>query len=125
MNSNEPTDQTTTFVPLNLKRRAGRLITDTGAPAHDVNILNVVGRGFFWQDLLDTGVYASGSDIAKVEGVTPSTVNRLVRMGLLAPDLIEELMAGKQPRQLTAHWLIRNRIPSSWSEQRALFERFR
>lgn len=124
MNSNDPTDQTT-FVPLNLKRRAGRLITDTGAPAHDVNILNVVGRGFFWQDLLDTGVYASGSDIAKVEGVTPSTVNRLVRMGLLAPDLIEELMAGKQPRQLTAHWLIRNRIPSSWSEQRALFERFR
>ena len=124
MNSTDPTDQTT-FVPLNLKRRAGRLITDTGAPAHDVNILNVVGRGFFWQDLLDTGVYASGSDIAKVEGVTPSTVNRLVRMGLLAPDLIEELMAGKQPRQLTAHWLIRNRIPSSWSEQRALFERFR
>ena len=124
MNSIGPTDQTT-FVPLNLKRRAGRLITDTGAPAHDVNILNVVGRGFFWQDLLDTGVYASGSDIAKVEGVTPSTVNRLVRMGLLAPDLIEELMAGKQPRQLTAHWLIRNRIPSSWSEQRALFERFR
>ena len=124
MNSNGPTDQTT-FVPLNLKRRAGRLITDTGAPAHDVNILNVVGRGFFWQDLLDTGVYASGSDIAKVEGVTPSTVNRLVRMGLLAPDLIEELMAGKQPRQLTAHWLIRNRIPSSWSEQRALFEQFR
>jgi len=124
MNSNGPTDQTT-FVPLNLKRRAGRLITDTGAPAHDVNILNVVGRGFFWQDLLDTCVYASGSDIAKVEGVTPSTVNRLVRMGLLAPDLIEELMAGKQPRHLTAHWLIRNRIPSSWSEQRALFERFR
>ena len=124
MNSNGPTDQTT-FVPLNLKRRAGRLITDTGAPAHDVNILNVVGRGFFWQDLLDTGVYASGSDIAKVEGVTPSTVNRLVRMGLLAPDLIEELMAGKQPRQLTAHWLIRNRITCSWSEQRALFDRFR
>ena len=124
MNSNGPTDQTT-FVPLNLKRRAGRLIADTGAPAHDVNILNVVGRGFFWQDLLDTGVYASGSDIAKVEGVTPSTVNRLVRMGLLAPDLIEELMAGKQPRRLTAHWLIRNRIPSLWSDQRALFEQFR
>lgn len=124
MKSNEPTEQTT-FVPLNLKRRAGRLITNTGAPAHDVNILNVVARGFFWQDLLDNGVYASGSDIAKVEGVTPSTVNRLVRMGLLAPDLIEELMAGAQPRGLTAHWLIRNSIPSLWSEQRALFEKFR
>ena len=124
MKSTEPTDQTT-FVPLNLKRRAGRLITNTGAPAHDVNILNVVARGFFWQDLLDTGVYASGSDIAKVEGVTPSTVNRLVRMGLLAPDLIEELMAGTHPRGLTAHWLIRNRIPSLWSDQRELFEQFR
>lgn len=90
-----------------------------------MNILNVVGRGFFWQELLDTGVYASGSDIAKVEGVTPSTVNRLTRMGLLAPDLIEELMAGRQPRRLTAHWLIRNRIPSLWSEEWALFEQFR
>jgi hypothetical protein len=46
-------------------------------------------------------------------------------MGLLAPDLIEELMAGKQPRRLIAHWLIRNRIPSLWSEQRALFDQFR
>ena len=72
MKSNEPTEQTT-FVPLNLKRRAGRLITNTGAPAHDVNILNVVARGFFWQDLLDNGMYASGSDIAKVEGVTPQS----------------------------------------------------
>lgn len=124
MKSNDPIEQTT-FVAMNLKRRAGRLIADTGAPVHDVNILNVVGRGLFWQALLDTGVYASGSDIAKVEGVTPSTVNRLVRMGLLAPDLVEEFIAGKQPRHLTAHWLIRNRIPSIWSEQRALFERFR
>jgi hypothetical protein len=124
MKSNDPIEQTT-FVAMNLKRRAGRLIADTGAPVHDVNILNVVGRGLFWQELLDTGVYASGSDIAKVEGVTPSTVNRLVRMGLLAPDLVEEFIAGKQPRRLTAHWLIRNRIPSIWSEQRALFERFR
>lgn len=124
MKSNDPIEQTT-FVAMNLKRRAGRLIADTGAPVHDVNILNVVGRGLFWQELLDTGVYASGSDIAKVEGVTPSTVNRLVRMGLLAPDLVEEFIAGKQPRGLTAHWLIRNRIPSIWSEQRALFERFR
>lgn len=73
------------------------MIADTGAPAHEVNILNVVGRGFFWQDLLDTDVYGSGSVIANVKGVTPSTVNRLVRMGLLVPDLIEELMAGKQP----------------------------
>ncbi len=112
-------------MPLNLKRRAGRLIPDNGVPVHDVNILNVVGRGFFWQELVDTGVYASGSDIAKVEGVTPSTVNRLVRMGLLAPDLIEELMAGRQPRQLTAHWLIRNCIPNLWSKQRALFDQFR
>ena len=124
MSVTESTDQST-FVPLNLKRRAGRLIADSGAPVHDVNILNVVGRGFFWQELLDTGVYANGSDIAKVEGVTPSTVNRLVRMGLLAPDLIEELMAGKQPRRMTAHWLIRNRIPSLWTEQRALFDQFR
>ncbi len=67
---------------------------------------------------------ASGSAIARAEGLDPSTVNELLRLTLLAPDIIEQLMAGRQPRRLTLMWFAgglgcaagsdRNQHPDSW-----------
>jgi hypothetical protein len=45
-------------------------------------------RAFYWQHLLDDGVVASGTDIAKREGLHPSTVNELLRLTLLEPALV-------------------------------------
>ena len=66
----------------------------------------------------------SGSAIARREGLHPSVVNELLRLTLLAPDLIEQLMAGGQPRRLTLMWFQRNRLPVEWSVQRVIMERF-
>ena len=46
-----------------------------------------------------------------VEGLHPSTVNELLRLTLLAPDIIEQLRAGCQPRRLTLMWFQRHRLP--------------
>ena len=77
-------------------------------------VATVLGRAFYWQSLLETGAMASGSAIARAEGLDPSTVNELLRLTLLAPDIIEQLMAGRQPRRLTLMWFQRNPLPVDW-----------
>jgi len=114
-----------TFVPLTFTQRGVQRLACTGTAAHDTTFLIGLSRAFHWQSLLDTGVYASGSDIAKAEGLHASTVNELLRLTLLAPDIIEMLMTGTQPRRLNLMWFQRNRLPVDWQAQRAIIDNFR
>ena len=86
-----------TFVLFDYKWRGVKRLSQTVAPAQDTKFLVGLGRAFYWQSLLDTGTMASGSAIAKAERLHPSTVNELLRLTLLAPDIIEQLMVGRQP----------------------------
>jgi hypothetical protein len=113
------------FVPLEFKRKKGKLLIDGKNSCHDVRIVEAVARAVHWHTLLDTGAFKNVSDIARAEGLKSTTVGRAIRLARLAPDIIEQLMAGCQPRQLTLFWLMRNDIPALWSEQRQLLERFR
>ncbi len=113
-----------TFVPFDYKWRGIQWLAQTVAPAHDTKFLVGLGRAFYWQSLLDTGAMASGSAIAQAEGLDPSTVNELLRLTLLAPDIIEQLMAGRQPRRLTLMWFQRNPLPLDWLAQRDIVKSF-
>lgn len=112
------------FVPLTFKRCGVRRLAITTAPQLNPTLLEALGRAFYWQHLLDQGKVSSGADIARRENLDQSVVNVLLRLTLLAPDLIEQLMAGRQPRALTLIKLQRNPIPTDWQAQRALFTRF-
>jgi hypothetical protein len=114
-----------TFVPLAFGRRGVQrvLITDTHG-VHDVTLLEGIARAFYWQHLLDTGVMPSGSAIARAEKLHHSVVNELLRLTLLAPDLIESFLSGKQPRRLTLMWFQRNRLMVDWHAQRQLMASF-
>ena len=114
-----------TFVPLQFKRKKGKLLVDGRESAHDVRIIEAVARAMYWHDLLDTGAFKSVVEIARAEGLMPTTVGRLLRLARLAPDIVEQFMWGCQPRRLTLLWLMRNDIPALWPEQRQMLERFR
>lgn len=83
-----------------------------------------MARGFYWQHLVDTGVMKSGSDIARAEGLHPSVTNELMRLSLLAPDILELLMTGRQPRRMNLIWFQRNPLPVDWEAQRQIVKRF-
>lgn len=117
-------DAMETFVPLVFKRRGIRRLADTGAVAHDPTIIEAVARAFHWQQLLDSGEFKSGTAIARAEGLHHSTVNELLRLTLLAPDIVESLLAGRQPRLLTLIWFQRNPIPVDWQAQRRVIASF-
>ena len=91
--------QLETFVPMTLRRRGVQRLVQHPVveerEAHDSALIEGVGRAFHWQRLLDTGEMESGSAIARAEGLHQSVINELLRLTLLAPDIIEQLMAGQ------------------------------
>lgn len=118
----------TTFIPLRIRKRGGRTVVlrpdgDASAPGnvraqHDQPMQVALTRAFYWQQLLDDGVVASGSDIAKREGLHHSSVNELLRLTLLEPAIIQAILAGRQPRCMSLLWFQRNPLPTDWVAQR-------
>ncbi len=105
------TDQTVTVtVPFAIRKRGGRklILTPDGTPASpptrsrpDSALLKALARGFRWQKMLREGYYQTLEDIADAENINPSYVSRLLRMTLLAPEIVEAILAGTQPAGLT------------------------
>ena len=105
------TDQTVTVtVPFSIRKRGGRtlVITPDGvtsAPAPrtrvDSALLKALARGFRWRKLLETGHFATIQEIANAENINPSYISRVLRMTLLAPDIVEAILAGSHPAGLT------------------------
>ena len=67
----------TTFVPLAFKRRGVRQLAVTETPAFDTKFIECLGLAFYWQQLIDNGVMASGSEIARQEGLYFTKVSEL------------------------------------------------
>ncbi len=113
-----------TFVPLTFRRRGVQRVATDERSVHDVTLIDGLARAFYWQHLLDTGAMKSGSAIARAEKLHHSVVNELLRLTLLAPDIIEQFIAGRQPRRLTLMWFQRNRLMVDWQAQRELMASF-
>lgn len=122
-----------TFIPLKIKKRGVRKVVirpdgessrHASRSQHDNPLLVALARAFYWQQLLDEGVAASGADIAQREGLHHSTVNELLRLTLLEPAIIQAILVGKQPRCMSLIWFQRNPLPLDWIEQRRVVESF-
>ena len=113
-----------TFVPLTFRRRGVQRLAVDDRQAHDVTLIEGLARAFYWQHLLNSGAMSSGSAIARAEKLHHSVINELLRLTLLAPDIIEQWMAGRQPRRLTLIWFQRNCLPVDWQAQRELLASF-
>ncbi len=72
-----------------------------------------------YQDLT-TGEVDSLTAIAKTESVDEAYVRRILRCGLMAPDLVGQLIDGSASPKLTLA-NVRNRLPAEWAEQRAIY----
>jgi len=123
-----------TFIPLKIRKRGNSKVVvrpdgQMDAPGKiaaqiDQPLLVALTRAFYWQQLLDDGVVASGSEIAQREGLHHSTVNELLRLTLLEPAIIQTLLAGQQPRCMSLLWFQRNPLPTDWVAQREVMTAF-
>ena len=115
------------YVPMTFRRRGGRKVIvlpdgTLGNPAPaatiDNNMVKAIARAFRWQKLLENGTYSCHDEIAKAEKIDPSFISRIIRLALLAPDIVEAIVAGKHPADLTLKKLMTS-VPVEWAEQRA------
>ena len=113
-------------VPITFVRRGGRKIivapdgSDAWAPARprpDEALIRALARAHRWKRLLEQGKYQSAAELADAEGLTRSFVSRLLRLTLLAPDIVEAILDGRQPKGLQLEDLTQA-LPSAWEEQR-------
>jgi hypothetical protein len=122
--------QRVTVVPLTIKRRQNRKVLtpppssapDSTLGGFDESMIRTLGKGFHWQRQLDEGRFPHVSDLARKQKLERGWVSEILRMTLLAPDIITAIVEGRQPRHVNLHAL-RGRIdiiPRDWNEQRRL-----
>jgi hypothetical protein len=75
-----------------------------------------LARGFRWRKLLETGVYGTIEEIAAAERINSSYVSRVLRLTLLAPEIVEAILDGQQPVEMTLAVLMRP-FPAEWDGQ--------
>jgi hypothetical protein len=75
-----------------------------------------LARAFRWRKTLDMGVHATLEDLARAKGVAPSYVSRVLRLTLLAPEIVEAILDGRQPAELQLDDLLRG-YPLEWDSQ--------
>jgi hypothetical protein len=113
-------------IPMRFQRRGGRkrIVAPDGSevvpstkPQPDGALVKALARAWRWQRMLDDGVYASVSEIGDAENISKSYVSRILRLALLAPDIVEAILAGRTDQALMLEQLERP-LPASWEEQR-------
>ncbi len=83
-------------------------------------MVKALARAFRWRKQLDEGVHATLEDLAKAKGVAASYVSRVLRLTLLAPEIVEAILDGQQPEEMRLEDLL-NAFPLEWEEQHFQF----
>ena len=118
-------DTLTIRIPIRLQRRGGRklIMTPEGVaaparkPGRDETLVNALVRAHRWRRRVESGQAKSITDLAEQEGVTDAYVCRLLPLTCLAPDLVEAILDGRQPKGLRLVELLGN-APLTWTAQR-------
>ena len=76
-------------------------------PRIDKTLVKALARAFRWRKMLETGAFATVDAIAADEKINASYVGRVLRLTLLAPDIVEAILGGRQPADMTLAVLMR------------------
>ena len=122
----------TVRVPISIRRRGGRKlvlapngtnVTAATACRHmDDAMVKAVARAFRWREMLEHGDHPTIREIAAAEKINETYVGRVLRLTLLAPEIVETILHGRQQAGLQLEHLMK-RFPVEWSEQRTEFHK--
>lgn len=124
----EATPRTLTVsVSLKFERRGGRK-TIIGPVAyspppvrHDNALIKALARAHRWRRMIEHGQFSSITEVAKAEKINQSYACRLLRMTLLAPDIVSKILDGRQGDALSINDFTGG-FPVEWSKQREKFK---
>ena len=109
-------------VPISLRFRAGQkrvIFPENDTPEIDPMVMNLA-RAFRWQALIDSGTYSNTVELAAATGKDPAYISRIIRLTLLAPEIVHAILAGTLQRSVPLEKL-RKEMPIRWEDQKKLF----
>ena len=117
----------TVHIPITFRKRGGRklVVTPDGAewaprPRVDNAMVKAMARAFRWRRMLDEGAFATIDDLAKAKRVNATYVSRVLRLTLLAPEIVEAILDGRHPTEMGLDDLLTG-FSLEWEGQRSLF----
>jgi hypothetical protein len=117
-----PIPETVTLhIPFRVVKRGGRkemhLPEGAAQPRRtDSTLVKALARAFRWKRMLESGEFATIAELAEREGIAPSYMTRVLRLTLLAPDIVEAILDGKQRPDMTLSRVLEP-FPVGWSAQ--------
>lgn len=116
-------DSITVHVPYRIVKRGGRKemhLPGSAAPSRrtDNSLVKALARAFRWKRMLEKGEFTTITELAEREGIAPSCMTRVLRLTLLAPDIVQAILDGKQEPEVTLAQVLEP-LPVEWMEQRA------
>ncbi|MBM1222703.1 hypothetical protein JQU17_21045 [Ponticoccus sp. SC2-23] len=115
----------TLHVPYRVVKRGGRKemqLPEGDKRLHriDNTLIKALARAFRWKRMLESGEYATVAELAEHEGIATSYMTRVLRLTLLAPDIIESILDGKHGLDVGLGRLLAP-FPTDWKHQRSSF----
>lgn len=116
-------------VPITFRKRSGRreIIVPDGldgtndcAPDYHEALVIAISRAHRWKKMLDEGRYGSIADLAQAVKINRHYLARLLRLTLLAPDIIEAILDGREPEDFSLNKMV-GEIGSLWHEQKSKY----
>lgn len=114
-------DTVTLHVPFRIVKRGGRkgMQMPDGATQRrrtDSTLVKALARAFRWKQMLESGEFTTIAELAERERIAPSYMTRVLRLTLLAPDVIEAILDGQQGSKVTLARVLEP-FPMHWAEQ--------
>ncbi len=122
MTRSTPIPETVTLhIPFRVVKRGGRKemqMPDGATPSRqtDSTLVKALARAFRWKRMLETGEFATIAELAEREGIASSYMTRVLRLTLLAPDIVEAILDGKQRPEVTLARMMEP-FPVQWVAQ--------
>ncbi len=115
-------DTMTIHVPFRIVKRGGRkamIMPDGLEPAGkpDNTLVKALARAFRWKRMLESGEFASISELAEREGIAFTYMARVLRLSLLSPEIVEAILDGRQGPEVTLARMLEP-FPPEWQLQR-------
>jgi hypothetical protein len=121
----EPNSEIVTLhVPFRMVKRGGRKETQqpersVQPPRADATLIKALARAFRWKRMLESGEFTSAKELAEREGIMSSYLTRVLRLTLLAPNIVEAILEGKQGRDPISNH-VEKQLNLGWPEQTLL-----
>jgi hypothetical protein len=115
----------TVRVPVTIRKRGGRrlVVAPDGVPWSaprvriDNTLVKALARAHRWKKMLDDGRYGSVTELAAGEKLDRGYLGKILMLTLLAPDIVEAILDGRQSAELGVQ-VLRQGFSVEWGEQR-------